>query len=388
MAKRKKKPPTEIVPDEYTSLVSGLSSLLEQARRTAARAVNGILTVTYWEVGRRIVEFEQGGETRAEYGEGLLKRLSQDLVAKYGRGFSERNLESMRRFYLGWPISQTVSAKFEGASQEEELGTASTGSANPLLLPSTFPLPWSHYVRLLSVTSAKARAFYEAEAIRGGWSIRQLDRQIGTQFYERVMASKRPETLRAKGQVAKAEDTVSAEEQVRDPYILEFLDLKDEYSEAELEEALIRHLETFMLELGAGFTFVGRQMKILIDHLWFKMDLVFFHRGLRALVILDLKLGPFQADYAGKMNLYLNYAKEHLTMPGEADPVGIILCSEKNDAVVRFATGGINTKVFASTYLANLPDEETLRQEILRTKRALETRAAGGRPKLPGPEEE
>src|SRR5262249_5739784 len=155
------------------------------------------------------------------------------------------------------------------------------------------------------------------------------------------------------------------------------LDLKDEYSEADLEDALVRDLETFMLELGTGFTFVARQKRILIDHVWYKMDLLFFHRLLRCLVILDLKVGAFTPADAGQMNVYLNYAREHLMMPGEAEPVGILLCSDKNDAVVKYATGGINARVFASRYLASLPDEETLRREVLRTRHAIDVRAAG-----------
>lgn len=392
MAKRKKplgKP--AIVPEEYVTLVSGLSALLDQARRATARAVNGILTVTYWEIGRRIIEFEQKGADRASYGEHVIERLAKDLTAAHGRGFSKSNLFLMRAFYQGWEIFQTPSGKFAAKAISPAIkAQPRQGGSLVQATGDLFPLPWSHYVRLLSVVNAETRAFYEAEAIQGGWSVRQLDRQISTQFYERVMASKRPEALRQKGQLARPEDTSSASEEIRDPYILEFLNLKDEYSEAELEEALIQHLETFMLELGAGFTFVARQKNILIDHVWYKMDLVFFHRGLRALVIVDLKLGAFSPADAGQMNLYLNYAREHLMMPGEAEPVGIILCSEKNDTVVKYATGGINTQVFASTYLANLPDAETLRQEILRTKRAIEIRAgvAGDVPKLPGPKED
>jgi predicted nuclease of restriction endonuclease-like (RecB) superfamily len=387
MARKKKQ---AVVQDDYAALVTNLSALLDQARRASARAVNGILTVAYWEIGRRIVEFEQGGHARAGYGEELLDRLGEDLARRHGRGFSPRNLRKMRSFYLGWEIWPTVSAKWEGRVRLPEGAAAGrsalAGPVDVVAASFAFPLPWSHYVRLLSVESPQARAFYEAESIRGGWSVRQLDRQVSTRFYERVMASKRPEALREKGQLARPEDAVSPEEEVRDPYILEFLNLKDEYSESELEDALIRHLETFMLELGAGFTFVARQKNILIDHVWYKMDLVFFHRGLKALIILDLKIGAFTAADAGQMNLYLNYAREHLMMPGEAEPVGIILCSEKNDAVVKYATGGINTKVFASTYLANLPDAETLRQELLRTKRAIEMRAGvGDVPKLPGP---
>lgn len=387
MAKRAKQGTTAVAVRGYEDLVAGLSGLLEQSRRVSARAVNGILTATYWEVGREIVEFEQGGQARAGYGEELLERLGRDLSREHGRGFSARNLRKMRTFFLGWEIWPTPSAKLEARVRGDALAPLENvepraiqtgllpGPVEVLALAAAFPLPWSHYVRLLSVLNTQARAFYEAEAVRGGWSVRQLDRQVATQYYERVQASKTPEALRARGLAAKPEDLVTVEEEVKDPYLLEFLNLKDEYSESELEEALIRHLEWFMLELGAGFTFVARQKRILIDRTWFYMDLLFFHRGLRCLVIVDLKRGEFTPADAGQMNTYLNYAKEHLMMPEENPPVGIILCSDKNDAVVHYATGGIHTRVFASKYLDKLPNEETLREEIRRTQRALAARA-------------
>ena len=392
----------------YGELLIGISELLERARRMSTRSVNSILTTTYWEIGRRIVEFEQGGKARAEYGEGLWKRLAVDLTAKYGRGFSKSNLASMRGFYLGWEIFQTPSGKSEARvrlveshtpmgeifqtpfGKSPDPGQSPKASAeSPLSLvvrqPSEtptaacsgiFPLAWSHYVRLMSVTMAQARAFYETEAIRGGWSVRQLERQIGTQLYERTSHSKRQAVMLAKGQIAKPEDAMTVEDEVRDPYLLEFLNLKDEYSESELEEALIRHLEWFLLELGAGFTFVARQKRIRIGDSWYRIDLLLYHRGLRCLVVIDLKTGAFTYADAGQMNLYLNYAKRHLMLPDEADPVGIILCSEKDDAVVEYATGDIRAKVFASKYLTNLPDKETLRQEILKTQRALAAHVA------------
>jgi predicted nuclease of restriction endonuclease-like (RecB) superfamily len=375
-------------------LVSDISGLLEQARRTAARSVNSILTATYWEIGRRIVEYELGGKSRAEYGEALLRRLADDLAGRFGRGFSKRNLDYMRAFYLGWEIVQTPSAQFEARvkcptlsnkSKAEIVQTLSAESTQALVpahapvqpgaaLAGAFPLSWSHYVRLMAVEKPEARAFYETEAIRGGWSIRQLDRQIGTQFYERTVRSKRPAALMARGQAPQPEDAVSVEEEIRDPYLLEFLNLKDEYSENDLEEALIRHMEWFLLEMGTGFTFVARQKRIRIGNSWYRIDLLLYHRGLRCLVVIDLKTGAFTHADAGQMNVYLNYAREHLMMPGEADPVGIILCSDKDDAMVKYATGGIRAQVFASKYLTNLPDEETLRREIVTTQRAIRAR--------------
>jgi predicted nuclease of restriction endonuclease-like (RecB) superfamily len=378
--------------DQYGRLLADISGLLEQARRTAARSLNAVLTTAYWQIGRRIVEHEQQGRRRARYGGQLIERLSQDLTAKHGRGFSQRNLEQMRAFYLGWEIAQTPSAQcearvicsalssesggpeFETPSGKPEIAQTVSAQLTNGLIPVTFPLSWSHYVRLMSVDKPQARAFYESEAIRGGWSVRQLDRQITTQFFERTARSKRQATMLSRGQRAQPEDAISLQDEVRDPYLLEFLDLKDEYNESELEEALVRHLETFLLELGAGFTFVARQKRIRIGDEWYRIDLLLFHRRLRCLVVIDLKIGKFTHADAGQMNLYLNYTREHMMEPGEDDPVGLILCSAKNDAVVHYAMGGIKAKVFATHYLTALPDPETLRQEIVATQRAIAAR--------------
>lgn len=373
---------------DYSTLVADIGALLEQARRTTVKAANSIITTTYWKVGRRIVEFEQGGKERAEYGERVLSRLSADLIAKHGRGYSARNLRQMRAFYLGWEIWQTPSAKLEarvkiptetGGSSGMIVPTLSVESGiwqtlSAKLQAGTFPLSWSQYVSLFSVENPLARAFYEAEAIRGGWSVRQLDRQIGTQFFERTASSKRQEIMRARGQQAKPEDAVSLQEEIRDPYFLEFLNLKDEYSETDLEDAIIRHLEWFLLELGAGFTFVARQKRIRIGDVWYRMDLLLYHRRLKSLVVIDLKLGKFTHADAGQMNLYLNYAREQLMESGENEPVGLILCSAKDNAVVHYAMGGIKANVFASRYMTVLPGEETLRKEILMTQRVIAAR--------------
>lgn len=398
MAKRRKKTHVAIQADEYDGLMGGIAEVLEQSRRKSARAINSILTATYWEIGRRIVEFEQGGAAHAEYGTELLKRLSGDLTARFGRGFSRVNLQQMRLFFMGWEICQTPSDKFEArvslpAELLESVGEKSqtVSGISPILptssaispiaqtpsaefggrLSAAFPLAWSHYVRLMAVEKPHARAFYEAEAIRGGWSVRQLDRQIATQFFERTSNSKQQAAMLARSRRPKPEDLVSAEDEIRDPYLLEFLNLKDEYSESELEEALIEHLEAFLLELGAGFTFVARQKRIRVGGEWYRIDLLLFHRRLKCLVVIDLKLGKFTHADAGQMSLYLTYAKQHLTEPGENDPVGIILCSGKDDAVVEYAMGGISARVFASKYLTQLPDAETLRKEIETTRRAL-----------------
>ena len=240
-------------------------------RHSAAKAVNSLMTATYWEIGRRIVVSEQAGKARAEYGEGLIARLAEDLAARHGRGFSARNLRQMRAFYLGWEIWQTPSAKSlaraKGFTPAIDLADKGRPSVAATLIPKptlatlaeAFRLPWSHYVRLLAFNDSKAREFYEAEALRGGWSIRQLNRQIDSQFYERTLLSRNKAAMLTKGQKPRPEDAVTPREEIKDPFVLEFLDLKDEYSELELEEALIRHMEGFLLELGNDFAFVGRR---------------------------------------------------------------------------------------------------------------------------------
>jgi len=372
-----------LVPELYDGLLQGVVHLLEEARRTSARSVNTIMTAAYWQIGRRIVEREQEGRRRAGYGEALIERLAVDLTTRFGRGFSRRNLFQMREFYAAWPIVQTPPAQLEGVATPQESAKMQTSSAklgartvggvkqgkgqtlpdesgagtlhgvqsqksqtlsgeleagsaagNFQTMPGKssppeigafpkFPLPWSHYVRLLSVKDAQARAFYEAEALRGGWSVRQLDRQISTLFYERTALSRDKAAMLRKGQRERPGDETTPEEEIKDPLVLEFLGLKDEYSEAALEEALILHLEQFLLELGNDFAFVARQKRLRVGDEWYRIDLVFFHRRLKCLILIDLKTGKFTHADAGQMNLNLNFAREHWTHPGENPPVGL-----------------------------------------------------------------
>jgi predicted nuclease of restriction endonuclease-like (RecB) superfamily len=244
-------------------------------------------------------------------------------------------------------------------------------------LAAVLPLSWSHYVLLVRRSrSEEARAFYEAEAMRGGWSVRQLARQINSQFYERTALSRDKRAMLIKGRKALPEDAVAPEEEIKDPYVLEFLGLKDEYSEGDLEDALIRHLETFLLELGADFCFIGRQKRLRIGDEWYRMDLVFFQRRLRCLVIIDLKIGKFTHADAGQMHLYLNYAREHWMREDENPPVGLILCAQKDEALARYALEGLPNKVLAAQYRMELPDERTLADEIRRTRDLLQRRKA------------
>jgi predicted nuclease of restriction endonuclease-like (RecB) superfamily len=363
----------------YSQLFTRVADLLEQARKHSARSVNAIMAYTYWEIGRRIVEHEQQGKKRAKYGEALIERLALDLTAKFGRGFSRSNLWQMREFYLAWPILQTPSG--------ESLPSKSTSGDTPNLQTLSglssghhemqlhrFPLPWSHYVRLLAVKGKEARAFYETEALRGGWSVRQLDRQIATQFYERTALSRNKAALIKGAQRSIPEDQLTAEEEIKDPMVLEFLGLKDEYSESALEDALIHRLEEFLLEPGNDFSFIARQKRLRVGDEWYRVDLLFFHRRLRCLVIIDLKIGKFAHADAGQMNLYLNYASEHWTLPGENPPIGLILSSEKNEAVAHYALGNLRNKVLSSEYKLALPDEKKLADEIAKTRKSLAQR--------------
>lgn len=377
---------------DYGGLIGGIGALLDEARRAAARSVNALMTATYWEIGRRIVEFEQGGKARAGYAEELLLRLSEDLTTRFGRGFSRQNLQNMRHVYLIFPICQTASGELAVCPICQTVSSEATDSPRRDIATRTvdfaeiqrhsiasraglFPLSWSHYVLLATRSrSPAALKFYHAEALRGGWSVRQLQRQIDAQFYERTALSRHKAAMLKKGQEAKPEDALTADDEVKDPFVIEFLGLKDEYSESDLEEALIHHLEAFLLELGNDFAFVGRQRRLRIDDQWYRVDLLFFHRRLRCLVVIDLKLGRFTHADAGQMHLYLNYAREHWTQEDENPPVGLILCASKGAALVRYATEGLPNQVLVREYLTALPDEQILAAEIDRTRKRLEGR--------------
>jgi predicted nuclease of restriction endonuclease-like (RecB) superfamily len=369
----------------YEAVHGGIVDLLQSARVAAARSVNALMTASYWEIGRRIVGAEQ--KSRSDiYGKQLIQQLSIDLSQQFGRGFGKRNLEQMRFFYLTWPnIFQTLSEKSTplvkiAQTLSAQSSIRQTVSGELEVIPSLadiakrFPLPWSAYVAMLSVKNAQARAFYEAEALRGGWSVRQLDRQINTQFFERTALSRNKAAMLTKGMKAKPEDVMTVDEVIKDPFILEFLNLKDEYSETDLEDALIRKLEDFLLELGDDFTFVGRQKRLRLDDSWFRVDLTFFHRTLRCLVLIDLKLGKFTHADAGQMHMYLNYAKAHWTREGENPPVGLILCSQKGAAQAHYALEGLSSKVMAAEYQTVLPAAEVIERELTKAANALALR--------------
>ena len=372
-----------LIPD-YESILASMVDLLESARRLSARSVNSVMTGTYWEIGRRIIELEQGGQKRAKYGIQLIERLASDLTERFGRGFSEANIQYMRRFYVEWTIPQTLSGESQATKLDPKNRLMSskpqtlsgqlnqTGSIETVAaLSPGFPLPWSHYIKLLAVRENDARSFYERESLRGGWTVRQLGRQIASQFYERALLSNNKESMLVKGAKPQKGDWVTPEEEIRDPLFLEFLDLKDEYSEHDLEDALIHKLEDFLLELGNDFTFVGRQRRLRIGDEWYRIDLLFFHRRLRCLVVIDLKLGKFTHADAGQMHMYLNYASEHWTNEDENPPVGLILCAQNDQAVAHYTLDNLPNKVMAREYKLALPNEHTLKAQLQKAQLSL-----------------
>jgi len=315
--------PERIKKENYSSFLTELVSIIDQGRTMAVQYVNTALVATYWLMGRRIVEYEQKGRERADYGEELLVKLAADLSSRFGKGFSLRNLRNMRSFYTMFPIRQTPSA---------ELSIFQTVSGISEALTRKFSLSWSHYCLLMRMEEPFQREFYEAECIRGNWSVRQLDRQIQSMLYERTALSRRKSAVLAKAHEKPI--IIKPEDEIKDPYILEFLGLKDEYSESQLEEALIRHLEHFLLELGVGFTFAARQKRITLEGSHYRLDLLLYHRILKCLVAIDLKIGEFTHADAGQMNLYVNYLKDRERLPGENDPIGIVLCTDTKKTVV------------------------------------------------------
>lgn len=332
---------------ENESLIYEIRSVLNEARRRVYSTANSQMVQAYWQIGRLIVK-AQGGEERAIYGDGLITRISRTLSKEFGRGFSSVNLKNMRRFYLTFRNGQTLSAK----------------------------LSWSHYQLLMRVENPKAREYYAEEAAKAPWSVRQLDRQISTQYYERLLATHRDET-EIKGIIA--ENLPEKPEKfdpltlIHDPFVLEFVGAKENpcWKESELESAIISHLEEFMLELGRGFAFIGRQKRITIDGEHFYPDLVFYNIHTRSYVIIDLKMGAADYSDVGQMQLYVNYYNMEVCQEGDNPTIGIILCARKNDAVIRYTLGDRkDIGVFQAKYDLVMPTEEELRREIENTRRS------------------
>ena len=324
----------EIKKDVYAEI----SSLLKEARKSIVSNINTTMTKTYFLIGKRIVEEEQNGNERAEYGEKLIKNLSKKLTEEFGKGFSKRNLWQMKQFYLAYSKVQTVSAQFK--------------------------LSWSHYLILMRMENIEERNFYEIESIQNNWSLRELRRQIDSALYERLVLSRDKEKVKElafKGQVIEKPEDV-----VKDPYILEFLGLEEQnnYSENKLETEIINNLEKFLLELGKGFTFVGRQVRFIFDEKHFRVDLVFYNRILKCFVLIDLKIGEVTHQDLGQMQMYVNYYDRYVRLPDENKSIGIIICREKNDTLVRLTLPEDNNQIFASKYMTVLPTKEEFKKVL------------------------
>lgn len=322
--------------ETYINLIDNIGEILQKARRHAHQQMNMLLVHTYWEIGKYIVEFEQHGKEKSEYGSKLFERLSKDLSQKYGKGFSRSNLSYIRKLYLIYPIRETVFHE----------------------------LSWGHYFELLKVEDDLERSFYEQQTIREKWSVRELKRQKSTALFQRLALSKDKEQVLAlakKGHIIENQTDI-----IKDPYIFEFLGIAENnlFYESELEKRLISHLQLFLLELGKGFAFIGRQYRISIDNRHYFVDLVFYHRILRCFVLIDLKIKALQHEDIGQMNMYLNYFKKEENIEGDNEPIGIVLCAEKSDIFVEYALGGITNNLFVSKYQLYLPNKEELQARI------------------------
>ena len=316
------------------SLYNKISSILEESRKFVATTVNTAMVQTYFEIGRLIVEEEQHGNVRAEYGKETLKNLSIKLTTNYGKGFSVTNLKQMRDFYLTYQIRQTVSDQFT--------------------------LSYSHYLFLMRIENPEERKFYEIESSQNNWSLRELKRQFDSALFERLSLSKDKEkvkSLAVQGQIIENPCDI-----VKDPYVLEFLGLpeKSHYSESELESRLIEKLENFLLELGKGYTFVGRQVRLSFDEKHFFVDLVFYNRLLQCFVLIDLKIGELTHQDLGQMQMYVNYYDRFVKLDHENKTIGIILCKKKSDSLVEITLPEDNNQIFASKYQTVLPNKEDL----------------------------
>ena len=343
--------------DNGEHLMEEISLLIENAKQHIIAEVNSTMTATYYEIGRMIVEHEQKGQKRATYGKGVLKDLSKKLTDRFGKGFSVDNLQNMRQFYIVYheSIYETASRK-----SSEAVDVATTAPAIPQTLSAKFPLSWSHYLFLMRISNPKERKFYETEATKERWSLREMKRQFNSALYERLALSRDKKTvteMSQKGQIIERPEDI-----VKDPYVLEFLGLKEDssYSESELEQRIINELQNFLLELGKGYTFVGRQVRLTFDEQHFYVDLVFFNRLLQCFVLVDLKIGDITHQDLGQMQMYVNYYDRVVKLPTENPTVGILLCKEKNDAVVKMTLPQDNTQIFASQYELVLPDKEAL----------------------------
>lgn len=363
---------------DYLTLVTAIAEAHQQAQAGAAKAVNRQLILRNWLIGAHLVEFEQNGDDRAQYGAGLLKRVSADLQDRKIAGVSPDQLERMRQFFQTYPqiqdhISATSSRILAAPQTPNDLSISATPSRKsatrrPTPLPATklLELSWSHFVELIRLDDPWKRAFYENECLKGNWSVRQLLRQIGSLLYDRTALSTDKQAVIEAARQQAAESPLTIADLIRDPYVLEFTGLaeKSHYRESDLEKALLDHLQSFLLELGNGFCFEARQKRVTVGEEHDYLDLVFYHRILRCHLLIDLKTRAFQHADAGQMNFYLNFWKAEMMQPGDQPPVGLILCADKKQTRVDYATAGLDHQLFVSRYLNLLPSEASLQRLI------------------------
>jgi len=350
-------------------LANRIISLVEEARKKIATAANVALVYTYYEVGRMIVEDDQGGKKRAVYGKSQLATLSRKLTERFGRGWSPTNLEYMRKFFKVYSVPSGEDRPIPQIGFEESTRDSADFHNGVLKVqgkPYPFCLSWSHYLVLMRIENPDERRFYEIEAANNGWDLAELKRQFKSSLYERLALSRDKKgvlALSKRGQiVTKPEDVI------KDPYVLEFLGLeeKERYSESELESRIIEHVEQFILEMGKGFILVGRQVRFTFQEKHFRVDLVFYNRILRCFVLVDLKTGELTHGDIGQMTMYVNYYDRKVKMSDENPSIGILLCADKDDAIVEMTLPEKNRQIFASKYLTVLPDKETLRRLVRR----------------------
>ena len=328
-------------PTRLSSLADAIATQIEQARGQLRQAVNSIIVQSYWEIGRLIVEDEQQGESRAEYGKQQLQQLSQQLTERLGKGFDITNLRKMRTFYQAFPIRDALRLE----------------------------LSWTHYRTLLRIDNPQARDWYLHEAITQSWSARALERQIGTLYYERLLASQNKALVEQEAQSNTQPLAETAKDYLRDPYILDFLNLQDKtYQESELEQAIISNLQQFLLELGKGFAFVERQQRIRFDDDDFYIDLVFYNFKLKCFLLVDLKLGKLKHQDIGQMDTYVRLYDEQRKGSDDNPTIGLVLCSEKSEAVVKYSVLAEQKQLFAARYLPYLPTEAELKRELERER--------------------
>lgn len=355
-----------------TNLFSKIAKTLKAARQTIVRNVNQTMVYTYFEIGRMIVEDEQHGKERASYGKQILKELSKSLTTEFGKGFSVENLDRMRFFYKTYSASNSSTLLTNLETPENQLisqeslaelqSSENDNSKNYTNSSNKFNLSWSHYLKLMRIENTGERSFYEIECIANNWSLKELQRQFDSALYERLALSR--DKIGVKQLAEKGQSIEKPTDILKDPYILEFLDLTEQhkYSESDLETAIIDKLEHFLMELGKGFTFSGRQVRITIDEKHYKVDLVFFNRLLKCFVVIDLKIGELTHQDIGQMQMYVNYHDRFVKLPDENKTIGIILCKDKSQTLVEITLPENNDQIFASRFQTILPDKQTFIQ--------------------------